>query len=138
MNWFWRIWYFNNVGKHSTANSASFHDLNELLSQDWITRIWTYQEIILASNPIVVCGDMHLNWSQFALAMISIDYIRPEYVFDATNAGPWDGWKKVFSNRDRNTHLDVPIIPTVATWKKIALIHHSRPSHGHETEQGGW
>ncbi|KAF2792901.1 HET-domain-containing protein, partial [Melanomma pulvis-pyrius CBS 109.77] len=40
--------YMANAGQYTT-----FKDLEELLSKDWITRLWTYQEILLASNPIV-------------------------------------------------------------------------------------
>ncbi|KAF2813858.1 HET-domain-containing protein, partial [Mytilinidion resinicola] len=28
-------------------------DLEELLTRDWINRIWTFQEIVLASNPVI-------------------------------------------------------------------------------------
>lgn len=39
-------------------------DLALFFRCDWINRIWTYQEIILSSNPVVVCGYRHLPWAQ--------------------------------------------------------------------------
>ncbi|KAH7630912.1 heterokaryon incompatibility protein-domain-containing protein, partial [Sordaria sp. MPI-SDFR-AT-0083] len=33
------------------------NDLEYLLDREWLHRAWTFQEIILASNPIILCGD---------------------------------------------------------------------------------
>ncbi|KAF7510993.1 hypothetical protein GJ744_005539 [Endocarpon pusillum] len=38
--------------------------LQDLLCREWIRRIWTYQEIILAKNPVVICGDRMVTWTQ--------------------------------------------------------------------------
>jgi hypothetical protein len=32
--------------------------------------MWTYQEVVLASNPIIVSGCSHLSWTEFTLAMV--------------------------------------------------------------------
>lgn len=37
-----------------------------LLDRSWISRVWTFQEIVLARRPIVVCGDRHLSWAPFS------------------------------------------------------------------------
>jgi hypothetical protein len=42
-----------------------FEDLEDLLRQDWLERGWTYQEIILACNPVVVCGNKSMTWDNF-------------------------------------------------------------------------
>ena len=36
------------------------------MGRKWVNRVWTYQEILLASNPIVVCGNVHIPWGRFA------------------------------------------------------------------------
>jgi hypothetical protein len=36
--------------------------------------MWTYQEILFASNPVVVCGDSHLQWSRLAWSIIFLGY----------------------------------------------------------------
>lgn len=41
------------------------NDLDELLNREWIRRAWTYQEVILASNPIILCGKRTITWSCF-------------------------------------------------------------------------
>lgn len=38
-------------------------DLDRLLGQEWLTRVWTFQEIVLASNPMLVCGKSVIPWS---------------------------------------------------------------------------
>lgn len=42
----------------------------DLLDTAWISRLWTYQEFLLSSNPIFVCGQHHLPWPQMARAML--------------------------------------------------------------------
>lgn len=37
--------------------------LGDLLDRPWIERVWTFQEIILASDPIIFCGDKLLLWA---------------------------------------------------------------------------
>lgn len=38
-------------------------DLNRILGHEWLTRVWTFQEIVLASNPVLVCGQSLIPWS---------------------------------------------------------------------------
>ncbi|EWZ81143.1 hypothetical protein FOWG_14719 [Fusarium oxysporum f. sp. lycopersici MN25] len=46
--------------------------LLELLDQTWLHRSWTFQEVILASNPILVCGQAHVTWLQLHQALTFI------------------------------------------------------------------
>jgi hypothetical protein len=55
---------------------VSFDDLMTLLDNPWITRMWTFQEILLASNPVVVVGPSHLPWVLFERAVIFLQYSR--------------------------------------------------------------
>ena len=52
-------------GKYTTLT-----DIEALLSSCWIERLWTYQEAFLASNPVVVCGNMHIQWSDFEQSVL--------------------------------------------------------------------
>jgi hypothetical protein len=53
---------------------VTLDDIAALLDTDWLERIWTYQEILLASNPIIVCGHAHLNWSAFVASIAFLEY----------------------------------------------------------------
>jgi hypothetical protein len=56
------------------SDRVSFDDLIALLDNVWLTRMWTYQEILLASNPILVLGNTHLQWSMLERAIIFLQY----------------------------------------------------------------
>ncbi|KAM6534369.1 hypothetical protein FALCPG4_004010 [Fusarium falciforme] len=46
--------------------------LLELLDHTWLHRPWTFQEVTLASNPILVCGQEHATWLQLHQALTFI------------------------------------------------------------------
>jgi hypothetical protein len=52
---------------------TTLEDLANLLNRVWVERIWTYQEILLASNPVVVCGHRHLHWSRLIWGILFLD-----------------------------------------------------------------
>lgn len=52
---------------------ASVRDLVSLLDNPWLYRVWTYQEVMLSENPVLVCGATMMPWWRFA---ISILYLR--------------------------------------------------------------
>lgn len=45
----------------------------DILSREWKARMWTLQETVLASNPILCCGDKSLPWRNFAHSMTFIE-----------------------------------------------------------------
>lgn len=49
---------------------SNWDNLVYLLDRPWKDRLWTYQEILLASHPVVVCGTEHLEWSDFEWALL--------------------------------------------------------------------
>ncbi|KAH6870445.1 heterokaryon incompatibility protein-domain-containing protein [Alternaria rosae] len=59
------------------AKYATEDDLLDLLQRDWISRLWTYQEILLASNPVIVCGSTHICWNRFAISLIFLATASP-------------------------------------------------------------
>ncbi|KAK8001706.1 hypothetical protein PG991_013928 [Apiospora marii] len=66
---------------------VTYSDIEELLGRPWVTRLWTYQEIILAANPVVVCGSHHVPWSNFTLSLLflhNIECFEPKSI-----TSPW-------------------------------------------------
>ena len=59
--------------------------------------MWTYQEILLASNPIVVCGTYHISWSRFAAGIVFLEY---------------SGVNSLYKE---------PVLPNLREWANIAL-----------------
>ncbi|KIM96982.1 hypothetical protein OIDMADRAFT_183035 [Oidiodendron maius Zn] len=39
-------------------------DIDSLFDRDWFRRIWTFQEVLLACDIVVVCGNTRLTWAQ--------------------------------------------------------------------------
>lgn len=40
-----------------------WHAIGDLVGRRWFTRLWVIQEVVLASNVIVVCGSKRITWS---------------------------------------------------------------------------
>jgi len=49
-------------------------DLVYLFDRPWKDRLWTYQEILLASHPVIVCGTEHVQWSDFEWTLLYLRY----------------------------------------------------------------
>jgi hypothetical protein len=62
------------AGYRYGSDRVLYDDLIALLDNVWLTRMWTYQEILLASNPILVLGNKHLQWSMLERAIIFLQY----------------------------------------------------------------
>ncbi|KAF2730202.1 HET-domain-containing protein, partial [Polyplosphaeria fusca] len=94
---FWVTWtrikpIFLLLGLASFVNYVTTEDLEELLSRNWVDRVWTYQEILLSTHPVVVCGKRHIEWSRFAQ---SITFLGPIRLPRHTNVEVW--WSIVVS-----------------------------------------
>lgn len=48
----------------------NWNDLIYVLNRPWKSRLWTYQEILLASHPVITCGSEHVEWSDFEWTLL--------------------------------------------------------------------
>lgn len=53
-----------------------YSELNDLFANSWIKRVWTLQEVLLASTPVLVCGDLWVSWFVFLCAMEVFEFYR--------------------------------------------------------------
>lgn len=101
--------------------------LDELLDRDWIRRAWTYQEIILASNPVVVCGEKSISWSRLHRGLSYLnDPVTPFHVnfmdlvrASFTYAGPK---KTVPLRRSGKVYEEANALESFHTWKQMQQI----------------
>jgi hypothetical protein len=91
------------VGRKVKRTKATFDDISELLESDWVNRIWTFQELVFASNPVLVCGHKHLHWSQFAIGINHLEYSGINYKNGNQIIETMDGWIEACSSRDHVT-----------------------------------
>lgn len=47
--------------------------IHGLLNCGWLDRIWTFQEIILSRNPVILCGDSTISWEDMINAVYAPD-----------------------------------------------------------------
>lgn len=67
---------FRNWWKRKALLRSYRHgDLEELLGMAWFSRIWTFQEVVLATDAIVLCGTTALNWSVFARGFRCLNFL---------------------------------------------------------------
>ncbi|KAF2128950.1 hypothetical protein P153DRAFT_397162 [Dothidotthia symphoricarpi CBS 119687] len=102
----------DNTGKYTTLQ-----DVHDLLSKEWICRLWTYQEILLASNPIVVCGDKHVIWARFERSILFLKIISTLDMQEATE--PWASL--VYSREQLQTPKINSLMPTTSALREFSL-----------------
>lgn len=59
----------------SLINSYRYTDFEELLNVSWLSRIWTFQEVVLATDAVILCGTTSLNWSVFARGLRCLNFL---------------------------------------------------------------
>lgn len=57
----------------------------KLLKIEWQERVWTYQELLLANQPVLLYGKRRLHWSYFMTALWYAD----RYSYSAANLDYW-------------------------------------------------
>ena len=65
---------FNRLRTTFGDGSHKVH-LDEVLGRAWVRRAWTLQEIVLARNPVILCGDKVLRWEDLIHAIYSPSYV---------------------------------------------------------------
>ncbi|CAI6340839.1 unnamed protein product [Periconia digitata] len=79
---------------------VTFEDIDSLLDVEWIRRMWTFQEILLASNPILVCGDDHIDWLTFTFGIAFLEYSGVVYTNFAPKVASLGPWIKISLGRE--------------------------------------
>lgn len=69
--------------RNPDSRYTSERNIRDLAERDWTRRSWTYQELLLALTPVIVCGDAHLSWDIFVLSITDLS-IRSQYSLDLT------------------------------------------------------
>lgn len=95
-------------------------DLLQLFSRSWIKRVWTLQEVLLARDPVFVCGKETLSWFSFLCAAETLEFYR-------TGPRRYHLWRTPLI-----THgLDIP--PDFEPWLQLARIW--KAWHGHSIDE---
>lgn len=63
----------------SKDHETTFEDLNEVLEREWFKRMWTYQEILLASYSVLLCDDRAVLWDTFTRTIVFLENCGVNY-----------------------------------------------------------
>lgn len=115
-----------NVGRLNSGDSlgilyASYQDMDDLLDREWVRRIWTYQEILLASNPIVVCGGFHLPWARFSLGVTFLEYSGINYREGNPIIATLKTWAQIASSRDHLLSPDAACFANIQSCRRTDM-----------------
>jgi hypothetical protein len=69
-------------------NEERFQRLGKILSHAWFTRVWIYQEVIVASKARILCGAHSMTWDMFAKALTALAETGLDQMLDRPSIGP--------------------------------------------------
>lgn len=83
----------NQWKRSELRRSYRLADLDELLGMAWFSRIWTFQEVVLATDATMLCGTASLNWSMFIRGFRCLDFLF------TNREGFWDSIDRVYKEK---------------------------------------
>ena len=70
----------------------------DVLGRSWFSRVWTLQELALASDCVMVCGESSISWDRWWRTIICLEYY-PDFNhirgFISPHLSMWAGYKNV-------------------------------------------
>jgi hypothetical protein len=58
------------------SKAAHYNGLEEIMRRPWITRLWTLQEVVLATNATIICGEKNISWWSMVFSINCLEYFR--------------------------------------------------------------
>jgi Heterokaryon incompatibility protein (HET) len=68
---------------YQSTNAPHYSGLQEVMGRPWITRLWTLQEVVLATNATIVCGEKMISWESMVFSMNCLEYFRTHKPYEA-------------------------------------------------------
>ncbi|KAI6089204.1 heterokaryon incompatibility protein-domain-containing protein [Hypoxylon rubiginosum] len=104
--------------------------LENILQRDWRMRAWTFQEIILARNPMLLCGDQILDWPSFIILLSCIQKRASKHPGDTRPPPSLAAWRSLIGlwaivdwyNRRYGPEKEIAIWDSVTFNQKLSLM----------------
>ncbi|SCV45633.1 uncharacterized protein FFB14_08767 [Fusarium fujikuroi] len=116
-----RLIYADRIEQLSSIPFVSQGVMNTLLNQTWLSRAWTFQEMTLASNPVLVCGRQHIPWLVMHQALTFIQHSATQALVDPVNG--------VVSETQRRVHDGVSHSDSFKKWQALFDVWQTIPRH---------
>jgi hypothetical protein len=78
-----------------------------------VYRIWTYQEAVLAHNPLAICGSSSIAWGQLALIIVFLSEMKHSPLIEQ--------WLELLYNRamlEKGSGPDEPTLTELTSYRK--------------------
>ena len=107
----------------------SLSDFRDLLDNQWLCRAWTFQELILSSDPVIVCGQRFCDWATF--------YQGIDILYDERPTFKGFGWLSRLWKYRKRLWADTLPFEVVAPWQDLMSFYEliSRPISWHGRQQ---
>ncbi|KAF5249737.1 hypothetical protein FANTH_5045 [Fusarium anthophilum] len=116
-----KLRYADRIKQLSSLPFVSQDVMNAILDQTWLSRAWTFQEMTLASNPVLVCGRQHIPWLVMHQALTFIEHSAMQALVDPVNS--------VVSEAQRQVHDDVSQSDSFKKWQALFDVWQTIPRH---------
>ncbi|KAF5688073.1 heterokaryon incompatibility protein [Fusarium circinatum] len=116
-----RLKYADRIESLSNLPFASQDVINALLDQTWLSRAWTFQEMTLATNPVLVCGRKSIPWLVMHQALTFIEHSATQALTDPVNG--------VVSEIQRLVHDEVSRSDSFKKWQALFDVWQTIPRH---------
>jgi hypothetical protein len=84
-------------------DDAACKAVSEFFENQWWNRIWTYQECLVSTNLIFVCGDEELDWDAISLAYDLSDTLASYPSRQNLNVRQWDNMSEMIDSFNGNS-----------------------------------
>jgi hypothetical protein len=79
------------------ADKDILHGMLHILESEWFERLWTFQECVLAKQPMILHGNLWINFREFLTFAVDGWYEREPYLgFCSDNVGIWPASSMIF------------------------------------------
>ena len=123
-------------------NTKRFETLNKMMKHKWWTRMWTFQEFVVAKNPVFVKSKMQFRWDDFSGVMMDLinqrhrraDESKRDYIMAAKESVMGhvrQHWPEIAAEMEASVHM-VPTwleVMDVFVCREVYLISYSSQPH---------
>ena len=123
-------------------NTKRFETLNKMMKHKWWTRMWTFQEFIVAKNPVFVKSKMQFPWDDVSGVMMDLitqrhrraDESERDYIMaakDSVMGHVRQHWPEIASEMEASVHMVPTLLEVIDVFvcRAVCLLLYSSQTH---------
>ncbi|KAI6092416.1 heterokaryon incompatibility protein-domain-containing protein [Hypoxylon rubiginosum] len=92
-------------------------NFDKLFTQEWFLRAWTFQETVLAYNPVIICGSFTIDWDTFVRGFRCVNYFLKSWHLDLARPGRPDSTALIY--REPMQNIDEMLPPSFQVFSRV-------------------